>query len=95
MIRERGWERFAAYTDEASALLVAEYLRGNDCPAQVATKSPGVDLAPSVEVLVPGELLHRARWLWAQADLTEGELQFLITGKLSDDDDELHKDDAV
>jgi hypothetical protein len=81
MIRERGWERFVAYADEASASVVAEYLRRNDCPAHVVAASPGPDLAPTAEVLVPGEFLHRARWLWAQADLTEAELEYLSTGK--------------
>src|SRR5579862_643343 len=86
MIHERGWQRFLAYPDEASATIVAEYLRRNDCPAQVAG-SPSPDLSASVEVLVPGELLHRARWLWSQADLTEGELEYLITGKLPGTDE--------
>jgi hypothetical protein len=81
VIRERGWESFAIYHDELAAGVVAEYLRRNDCPAQVAG-SAGTALEPSVRVLVPGELLHRARWLWATADLTEAELQYLATGEL-------------
>jgi len=81
MIRERGWETFAAYHDELAAGVVVEYLCRNDCPAQVIG-SPGVTPAPAVHVLVPGELLHRARWLWAQAELTEAELNFLATGNL-------------
>jgi hypothetical protein len=42
----------------------------------------GVGPDPGVRVLVPGELLHRAKWLWAQADLTEAELHYLISGEL-------------
>ena len=42
----------------------------------------GVGPHPGVQVLAPGELLHRARWLWAQADLPEAELHYLICGEL-------------
>jgi hypothetical protein len=88
MIQERGWQRFMVYADQASATVVADYLCRNGCPAQVAAFSPGVDLTPSVDVLVPGQLLHRARWLWSQADLTQGELEYLISGKLPGASDE-------
>jgi len=80
MIQERGWECFATYADELAATVVVDYLRRNDCPAQIAGTSGVIDAG--VRVLVPGELLHRARWLWAQADLTESELQYLISGEL-------------
>lgn len=88
MIRERGWECFAIYHDELAAEVIAGYLRRNDCPAQIAGRA-GAALEPGVRVLVPGELFHRARWLWAKAkaDLTEAELQFLVTGELSGDSD--------
>ncbi len=85
MIQERGWQIFATYRDEIAAGVVADYLRRNDCPAQVGG-TVSADLDSRVDVLVPGEFLHRARWLWSQADLTEGELHFLITGELSGDE---------
>jgi hypothetical protein len=64
VIRERGWKSFAVYHDELSAGVVADYLRRNDCPAQVMGCA-GTALDNGVRVLVPGELLHRAQWLWA------------------------------
>ena len=72
-----------AFTDQASAAVVTEYLLRNGCPARAAFSSPGLDLSPSVEVMVPGELLHRAKWLWAQAEVSESELVYLSTGELS------------
>jgi hypothetical protein len=81
MIRERGWEYFAAYDAELAAGVVVDYLRRNDCAAQVIGR-PRVEPGPAVHVLVPGELLHRAKWLWAQADITEAELNFLVSGEL-------------
>jgi hypothetical protein len=81
MIPERGWQCFAVYDNEMSAGVVADYLRRNNCPAEVSAK-PFPDLHAGVQVVVPGELLHRARWLWSQADLSDVELQYLICGEL-------------
>jgi hypothetical protein len=83
MILERGWQCFAVYDNEVSAGVTADYLRRNNCPAEVAAK-PFPDLQAGVQVVVPGELLHRARWLWSQADLSEAELHYLISGELPD-----------
>jgi hypothetical protein len=82
MIHDKGWLVFVAFPDEASATVVAEYLRLNDCLARVIPPCPGPDLAPSAVVLVPGELLHRARWLWEQAQVSEAELIYLAIGEL-------------
>jgi hypothetical protein len=96
MIHERGWRIFVAYPDEASATVVADYLRLNDCPALVVPPFPGPDLAPSAAVLVPGELMHRARWLWEQAQVSEAELTYLSTGTLpGDSDDPPQRTDAA
>lgn len=84
MIRERGWECFAIYPNELAAGVVADYLRRSGCPAEVAG-SAGTALDAGVRVVVPGELLHRAKWLWAKADMTEAELHYLATGELSPD----------
>lgn len=87
VIRERPWECFAIYHDELAAEVVAGYLRRNDCPAQIAGRAGAALDHPGVRVLVPGGLLHRARWLWAKSDLTEAELQYLATGELPGDSD--------
>lgn len=70
----------------ASAIPVAEYLALHDCPAQVFPVAPSFALTPMAEVRVPEEFLRRARHIWMSAevlgDLTEGELEYLATGKL-------------
>jgi len=63
------------YHDELASGVVVDYLDRNNCQAQVAGWA-GVGPDPGVRVLVPGELLHRVKWLWAQADLTEAELGY-------------------
>lgn len=87
MIKERGWQRFATYSNEIAAKVVVDYLHRGDCPAQVGG-SVGAAIGSGVHVLVPGELLHRAKWLWARADLTEQELHFLVSGELPGNEDD-------
>jgi hypothetical protein len=80
------WQCFLIVPDEASAAPVVHHLRLHDCPARVFAASPGFDLSPTVRILVPQEFLPRARHLWARADrlagLTDGELEYLATGRL-------------
>jgi hypothetical protein len=94
-----GWQCFLPFPDEASAAPVAEYLRLHDCPALVFVHPPGFDLAPTVEVQVPAEFLRRAHHLWAMADtlgdLTDGELEYLATGKLPGAAEPQQHDDAA
>jgi len=47
--------------------LLKNISRRNDCAAEVVGSS-GVAVEPGVRILVPGELLHRARWLWGKRE---------------------------
>jgi hypothetical protein len=80
------WQCLLVCPDEASATPVAEYLRLHDCPALVFPVPASCDLMPTAEVRVPAEFLLRARHIWSRADtladLSEGELEYLATGKL-------------
>jgi hypothetical protein len=81
------WVCFLSCPGEAAACPIAVYLNLHDCPALA-------------EVRVPAEFLPRARHIWAHAgttgDLSEGELEYLATGKLPGaDDEELRRDDAA
>jgi hypothetical protein len=80
------WQCFLSLPDEAAPPPVAHYLRLHDCPALVFVVPPSFDLAATARVLVPAEFLRRARHIGARADtlgtLTEGELEYLATGRL-------------
>jgi hypothetical protein len=80
------WQCFLVCPDEAAATPVVEYLRLHDCPALAFFLPPRCDFVSTVEVRVPPEFLRRASDIWAQAgasgDVTEGELEYLATGKL-------------
>jgi hypothetical protein len=91
------WQCFLACPDVASATPIAEYLRLHDCPALVFPLSANFDLAPTAEVRVPAQFVDRARHIWSHAerfgDLTDGELEYLATGKLPGEAHE--QDDAA
>lgn len=77
------WCEFAAYSDVASAELVAGLLRNESVPVHIASDEPMPGLVRGFRILVPPDMLHRARWVAAQAELSEEELVFLATGQLS------------
>ena len=53
-------------------------------PARVESSKLVAGIESRYCVLVPSSLVHRARWVLADSDLTDAELDYLATGKLSD-----------
>jgi hypothetical protein len=80
------WQCLLTCPDLASAIPVADYLTLHKCPAFAVPLSPSFALTPTAAVLVPAEFLRRAHHVWAAAntlgDLTDGELEYLTTGRL-------------
>lgn len=94
------WRCFLTCPDMASAIPVADYLTQHYCPALAFPLSPGFAMTPTAAVLVRSEFLLRARHVWAAADpfgdFTDGELEYLVTGKLpgNTSDTDQHEDAA-
>jgi hypothetical protein len=82
----REWRVFLACPDVATATPVADYLTLHDCPAHLVPIPPSFNLLPTAAVLVPAEYLRRAHHIWNSANvlgnLTEGELEYIVTGRL-------------
>lgn len=80
------WQTIEFFSDEASAEAMAGRLRVDGVSAAVKSDGPvpGVGM---FRVLVPTALADRARWILAQAESTEAELNFLATGELGQGDD--------
>ena len=78
-----GWREFAAYSDAASAEVVAGLLRNGSVPVHVASDEPMPGLVRGFRLLVPPDMLHRAKWIAAQAEFSEEELASLATGQLN------------
>jgi hypothetical protein len=84
-----GWKEFAAYSDAASAEVTAGLLRSEGVPVEVAGDEPIPGLAGGFRVLVPADLMHRARWVVSNAAFTDEELEFFAIGQTSPDDENL------
>ena len=74
------WQEFAAYSNAASAEVAAGLLRSEGVPVDIVSDEPMPGLIRGFRLMVPAELLHRARWVAANADFTEEELAFFATG---------------
>ena len=77
------WQVAATLSDNASAQMMATLFRAEGVPAEViGITPPFLGEAGLFEIRVPVELLHRARWLMKQSQVTDAELTFLATGEL-------------
>lgn len=80
------WQEFAAYADAASAEVVAGLLRSEGVPVNVASDEPMPGLIRGFRLMVPPEMLHRARWVVSNAAFTDEELAFFATARLDSGD---------
>jgi hypothetical protein len=76
----------ATFPDVPSAHVLVVLLRAEGVPAEIVSDTSLLGEARRCEIRVPSELARRARWLMAQAQITDAELTFLATGELDGDD---------
>lgn len=76
------WQEFAAYADAVSAEVAAGLLRSEGIPVNVASDEPMLGLIQGFHLMVPPEMLHRARWVVSNAAFTDEELAFFATARL-------------
>jgi hypothetical protein len=76
------WQTVEEFPDHLAAEIAASVLRAAELPVRIKSSGalPGLELGSSL--MVPAALLHRARWLLAQAKVSDSELEFLATGRL-------------
>ncbi|MEM6581624.1 MAG: hypothetical protein AAF699_10150, partial [Pseudomonadota bacterium] len=65
--------------------LAAEYLSREGVPADVRQGNLEGGVISNFEVWVSSELAHRARWVLANSEFEDEELDFLATGFIGDD----------
>jgi hypothetical protein len=75
------WTPFRKVSDRPSAEALAELLLTRGVPARIEERCllPGVD--GYFAVVIPTELLHRARWTVPELPFDERELTWLATGE--------------
>jgi len=78
------WTTVVSYTDRISAEAVLGLLAGEQLPCVIASAEHVPGLASDYSVRVPSRLLHRARWILAQSQVSDAELNYLATGELPD-----------
>ena len=85
---EQTWATAAVYSDRMLAEAALGLVAGDDIPAYISSDEHVPGLGTRFAVLVPSQLLHRARWLLRASPISEQELTYLATGELSAKDDE-------
>ena len=76
------WIGVADYTNRASAEALVGLLTAEHVPCFVASNEILPGLGSDFSVRVPPDLVHRARWVLAQSQVSEAELNYLATGEL-------------
>ena len=76
------WEIFRRFTDVGSAEVMCSWLLRENVPAKVETRSLENAREGEYCVVVHHRLVHRARWVVAQLQPNDEELEYLATGRL-------------
>jgi hypothetical protein len=85
-MHETEWQHFETLPDQGSAQVRVGMLERGGVPAKVVTDGPLPGLETGYHVFVPAALIHRAKWLGAQAPVSDAELDYLATGELNEED---------
>ncbi len=85
-MQNHDWQPFLGFASRGSAEAVAIILESEEVPTLVKAAHLTAGIESDFVILVPAHLAHRARWVLAQSDFTESELNYLATGELSSSD---------
>jgi len=72
------------FSDRASAELIATFLESEGVTTAIDCGSLLSGVQADFHLFVQASLAHRARWILAQSEFTDSELNFLSTGELGD-----------
>jgi hypothetical protein len=81
------WQVVTSLLDVPSAQIPAQRLIFEGVPARVISDPQLLGDGRYCEVQVPSELADRARWLLAESQFTDEELNFFATGELGTDNE--------
>ena len=79
------WKSLITVFDTISAQVLVDRLNAEGVPTQLKSDSSLFGVARSCEILVPAEVLSRARRLLAAEPFSDSELSWLATGELGSD----------
>ena len=78
------WSTVVTYPDRITAEAMLGLLTSGGVPCQLTSDEHLPGLASFFSLIVPTELLHRARWLLQDSQVSESELTYLATQELPD-----------
>jgi len=78
-MNDDNWVNVDSYSDRFSAEVLVGLLAGEGVPAYIVPDEPIPGLGRNFSVLVPSNLLHRAKWIRGQT-VSEEELSRLAVG---------------
>jgi hypothetical protein len=84
VVQSQSWVTVAVYSDRMSAEAVLELLAGAALPAYVSSNDHVPGLGTSFAIFVPSDLLHRARWILQDSEVSDRELTYLATRELTE-----------
>jgi hypothetical protein len=84
---DQEWQTVASLSDVPSAQILAQRLIFEGVPARVMSDPQLLGEGRNCEVQVPSVLAHRARWVLAESQFTDEELNYFATGELGTDND--------
>jgi len=76
-MRTDRWEWLEDCPDHLAAEVVAGQLRAESVPVYIQDEAAIPGLVRSSRIFVPENFMHRAKWVLAQAPLSEAELEWL------------------
>ena len=80
------WLPFIRFATRGAAAPVAAILEAQGVQTSLQAHRPASGVETDFVLAVPKDLAHRARWLLAQSDFSDAELEFLSTGYLRQPD---------
>lgn len=79
---EETWRGFLKFESRVAAEVVAALLEAEDVPTAIAPGGLFAVIESAFVLSVPERLAHRARWVLANSEFSDAELNYLATGEL-------------
>ncbi len=76
------WQPFLSFSDRGSAEAVSALLQAEEVPTVIEAARLVAGFESEFRILVPTNLIHRARWVLSEFEFSDSEFEYLATGKL-------------
>jgi hypothetical protein len=81
-VEDDAWTAFLGFSSRGAGEVVAAILEAEEVPTRLYAGCLSGGVQAEFILCVPVRLRHRARWVLAESDFTDAELDFLATGEV-------------